>query len=462
MEQWLTSINFVYKRFFTESFRQLIRDSSWTYAATAVTVGLQLLETIMVARFLGVEQYGVFVLIASYPEVILQFLDFRVREAMTKYLAEFMLRDEKAQAVALVKLLWLLDVGTGLLAFLIVVFTAALAIGWLNLDEVVKPLIITYSFGLFFASLDGASGSVLRVFDRFAWAFWLSSIGNLARFGLLLAAVFWGQSLVAIVWARAVSELIMTGLLGSASFIVLKRHLWPYRKSRLKVLETHWRGLAGFMFHTNFAATFKAAVSKLDVLILGFFIPASTVGVYKIASKFAQLLLLISDPLVTAVLPNFIRQYNLREFKGLLKLAWRTSVLITPIALLGALILGVAAEPLITLTVGPSFLMAVTPLRIMLVGIIFAVAFIWVRPTLIVLGRADLLSLIGFVTNGIQLTLLWYFASRWGAVAGAVGLSVQFILYVGLELFFLWRIYQSQSEKSVNTPTMDVYEQGHL
>ncbi len=441
MIDWLNIGQRTYRRFFTTDFRQLLGDSSWTYASTIINLGLQLAETVIIARFLTIDLYGVFILITAFPEAVLQLLDFRVREAMTKYLTEFIVREEKPQAVALIKLLWLLDTGTGLLAFLIVSLTVSLAATWLKLDASTMPLMIIYSLGLMIASFDSASGSILRVFNRFDWAFWLSSAGHIVRFALVLTAVIWGRSLEAIVWSRAIAELVMTGLLGAASLRLLHQHLWLYRHSGLRVLQNQMHEITRFIFHTNFAATFKMLTLKLDVLILGFFWPASVVGIYKMAAKFSGLLLLVSDPLSVAILPNFTRQYATKGFQGLIKLSWRTSLMIAPVAGLGILILGGATRPLIMLTVGESFLPAIGPLRIMLVGIIVNVIFVWIRPTIVVMGRADVLNLIGFVASIVQLVLLWFLVPYWGVWAGAVSLAAQFTTYVLAELLFLWRTY---------------------
>ena len=433
------AVRSAYRRLFPTDIRRLMEDSSWGFASTIVSLGLQLAETVILARFLGADVFGMFVLITAYPEVVLQLMDSRVREAMTRYLMVFLVREQKAQAVALVKLLWMLDAATGLSAFLLVWLTATLAVRWWNLDAATQPLIVIYALGLFLGSLDTASGSVLRVFDRFDLAFRLGSAGSLARFALVAAAVLWGESLNAVVWARTLAELIVTTLQGAACYFLLKQHLWAYRHSPLSALRGRIREIAGFAFHTNLAATTKAVASKLDVLILGLFWSPGVVGVYKIASRFAGLLLLVSDPISPAILPNFSRRFAASGSGGLVQLAVHVARVVGPLAALSGVVYAVVAPRILSLTVGESFQPAVEPLRIMLAGMTSLAAFFWVRPFILSVGKARVLMGISVVAATLQLVLLLLLVPKLGPTGGATALSTGYVAFIGLELLYLHR-----------------------
>ena len=62
------------------------------------------------------------------------------------------------------------------LAFLVVAATAGFAAEHLTGDRELGRLMVIFSLGTFFASLDTASGSVLRVMDRFGLAFTAVSV----------------------------------------------------------------------------------------------------------------------------------------------------------------------------------------------------------------------------------------------------------------------------------------------
>src|SRR5436190_578561 len=115
-----------FRRFFDESFRSVARNSTWSIATTAVTAAAFFLETVVLARHFGRTQYGVYLLVIAYPEAVQLFLDFRTREAMTRYLGRFLARDEKGEAVAVVKLLWVVDLCVVVFAFVLVFVTAPL------------------------------------------------------------------------------------------------------------------------------------------------------------------------------------------------------------------------------------------------------------------------------------------------------------------------------------------------
>ncbi len=421
--------------------RHLVGNSTWTITGTAVSSALLMAETILIARFLSPELFGLFVLITTYPETLLQVLDFRVREVLTKFLAEFTTRDEGALAVALIKLLWLFDVGVGVLAFGLVSATATLATKWFMGHAEVAPLIILYGLGLMFAALDSASGSILRVYDRYALAFTLATVANVIRFLLLLVAVVWARNLGAVILGRVLSEITATLMLGTASFLVIKRSLWPYRNASISSLRGRFKEIFGFLFHTNLSATFKTLTSKLDALIIGIFWPPAVVGIYKMATKLASTLLLISDPLYIAVFPHFAKRYAASgdNPRVLPPLGLRLTLLLAPLLGLVILSAGLPAKQLIVTILGPAYLQAVDPFRIMLVGFTLPVLFFWGRAALLSSGRADALTKSGLLAGVTHLTLLLLFLPHWGAIGGAVALTAQNAVFVGLQLYFLGR-----------------------
>ena len=78
-----------------------------------------------------------------------------------------------------------------------------------------------YAFGMFFACLDSAAGSVLRVMDRFGLAFAAGTTGIAGRLALIVLVVALGGGLEAIVWARVGGEVLLALLQGAATVAVL-------------------------------------------------------------------------------------------------------------------------------------------------------------------------------------------------------------------------------------------------
>ncbi len=208
--------------------RSLWRNASWTSGSLAVTTVLAFVETILLARYLGVTVLGYFILVRAFPEAVQQVLDCRTGETMVKYLGEFVALDDRERAGALVRLIWLVDAAAGLVATAIVLATASLAARYVVHDPAVAWLIAIYAISQFVGTLDSASGSVVRVFDRFGVASVMGICRAVARFIGILVALLLGGRIAALVYVLVGIEVAYT-MAGSWVAVSLLRERIGFR-----------------------------------------------------------------------------------------------------------------------------------------------------------------------------------------------------------------------------------------
>ena len=420
-------------------FGRLLRNSGWAVGATAITSLAGFAEILLLAHYLGPASFGTFILIAAYPEAVQQLLDFRVRDGMTKYLAGFLAQGRKGDAVAVLKLLWTLDVGVSALALLIVVLSAGLAADLLVDDPSRGGLMIVYSVGLFFGSLDTASGSVLRVLDRFALSFGVGLASSAVRLALVAAVVVADGGLETLVWARAASELLTTLIQGSAAALVLAPLLWEQRRAPIATLRDRYREIGTFLFSTNVAGVLRAASSKLDVILIGLLASPATVGLYRIASQLSRLPLLVADALYTVVFPRFARSFALGQIADMRQIATRASVIMATVSIPAAVALAVGGESLLSGLVGEGFGPAAPALALALVGIVPYVIFFWLQPLILTAGHAGALVTITALATALQLGGLALLVPAFGASGAGAALAILYLVTICLELEFLRR-----------------------
>ena len=217
----------------------------------AVATGVLFIETVVLARYFGAENYGVYLLVLAYPEAVQLFLGFRTREAVTKYLGGFLARGEMDEAAAVVKLLWIVDLCVVSLAFVIVFVTAPVVAPYLTDDPSSVELMRVYGVAMLFGGLDDTAGSILRVFDRFRLAFFVGAASLTLRLAIVLALVAGGAGMGGIVVGRVVGEVGATIIGGSAAFVLLKRALWAQRHARIHALRGQAREIGHFLLHMN-------------------------------------------------------------------------------------------------------------------------------------------------------------------------------------------------------------------
>lgn len=415
-------------------FRSLWKNASWTSGSLIVTTALLLLETIVVARVLGATGLGLFVLIRAYPEAIQQVLDCRTRETMVKYLGEFVALDDRDRASAVVRLVWLVDAAAGLIATTLVLGTASLAARYIVHDASTAGLIALYSLSQFFGTLDSASGSVLRVFDRFRLASMMGAWQSVGRFVGIGVVLLLGGGIAGLVGVLVAVEVVYTV---SATFItlrVLRRRIDFRVRGGMSVLETRRSEILKFLLHTNIAGTLKMSSDKLVTLIVGGVGGAGTAAIYKVASQAGSALMLFSDPFYSVIYPSLSQMVAREEWDGIFAGLRKLQRITLSVAIPGAFLASVAMTFLIPMVYGGEFRPAVLPGIVILWGMLPNVAFFWLRPLLLSLHEAGRLVNYRAIASSLQLVATLALVRPAGAVGAAFSLLIMQWLYAVLEM----------------------------
>ena len=417
--------------------RRLAGRSAWTVASTAVTTIAVFVETIVLARHFGVEQYGVLLLAIAIPELILQVLDFRIKDALTVYLSEALESGSHAVAVALLKLFWLIDVLVGVVALAIVLLVAGLAAEHLMDDADAAELIRIYALGLAISTLDGASGTVLRVLDRFSVAFWAGSVSMLVRVGLVLLAVSVSGTLESVTWARVAGEVTLTVVMGAITLRLLKPLLGGHVKAPISLLADRRREISRFLLSTNLTGIVKTVSMKLDTILLAAFLSPAAVGLYRFALQFARAPVQLADALYSAVFPTVARGLSTGRRSAVRHMLKRTSHLLA-LGMAVVLVVGlVFGGDLLTLAGGDQYSGGATAFGIALVGVAPYFVFFWLRPVLLSSGHPDVILRTSTVVVAMQMALVVALVPLWGIEGAALAVSVAGTAGVAYQLHFV-------------------------
>jgi O-antigen/teichoic acid export membrane protein len=422
--------------------RSLWRNASWTSGALAVVTLLAFVETVLLARYLGVTALGYFVLVRAYPEVVQQVLDCRTHETMVKYLGEFVALDDREGAGALVRLMWVVDVAAGLIAITITLATASIAARYIVHDSAAVWLVAIYALSQLVGTLDSASGSVLRVFDRFEVASVLGIARAVARFAGVLAALVLGGKVAALIYVLVGVEVAYTVAGSWVAVSLLRRRVGFKVWGTIRALSERRKEILKFLLHTNVAGTLKMGGDKLVLIIVGALGGAPIAAQYKVASQMGSSLMLFSDPFYQVIYPSLSRMVARRQwdsvFSGLRKLQRTALAAVIPAAVVASGLM----IPLIPLVFGKEFGSAVIPGIVIMWAVVPNVAFFWRRPLLLSLLETGRLMWYGAALTVLQLVVTLLLLKPLGALGGAVGVIVAQWLYFALEMRLVrsWRL----------------------
>lgn len=388
-----------------------VRSIKWNTLATVLGFPLGFIQTVLLARLLPVEYFGVFAAVSSIIGLSGTVFEFGLGNAYIHRAPETM--DEEHATAAFFTLRLVFD--SAWLVFL-------LAFGWITLSGMRQWVLIFLAVTSYLNRLTAAPQALLlrRVQHR--------------RLAVLNLAVNFTVAIVSIsiawltrsIWALLISSLI-TLVLGMAGF-----YLWrPVWKPKLAWDGKTVRYFLGFGARNLANNVLDGALDNSDNLWTGYFLGDLLLGYYSRAFRFA-----IYPRILLTTPVNLVAVGTFSELKfdrlRLSKAFFRTSVFLTRLSFLIAGLLSVIAPQFIVLFLGEKWLPMMTAFRLMLAYSLLDPMRVITSSVLIAVGRPERVSqvrMLQLIILGISLFALGFTYQ----IAG-VALSMDLMVLVGVLL----------------------------
>ncbi len=422
-----------------EPFGKLVKNSFYLLSASLVTSVISFFQSIIVARYLGVTQYGLLALVFSYVMIVNQFFDFRIWELITKYGAEYRTRDEKGKLLATIKLGYGIDIFSSITAVIVTVLLSKLVARVVFHRPEIAGIASIYAFSLLVNNISNSSSAVLKVFDRFSWVGAQNVGRSILGISLIGIAVILRWDLRGMILTYLATALISGAVFIALAYSTISKCILRYKvESSLRVLRGRLKEKAKFLFYTNITGFLKMFLDNFDNFILGYFRGPTDVGHYKIGKNFATIFVHLTDPVMMALYPQLSSLWAGNRKKEIRKLVLKVSKIMALFAVGVILLITVFAPQIIHITVGAKYLDSVLPLRIM-VWMMLWIVLIWGGILFQSMGRADLF----FKTKGaatlIALVLFFILTYKFGVIGTSFSYLSYHISWTFIALFVISR-----------------------
>jgi O-antigen/teichoic acid export membrane protein len=400
---------------------RLFRNASWLFGGKTIAGAFSALQTVIIARMLGVDDYGLLALVTAYVEILNNFFDFKVWETATKYIGTFWAKGEKGKTLSMIKLSYIIDISSGILAFIIAILTAKIASSYVIHSPQAYTLIWAYSLSLLIKTANSTSDAILRVFDKFKRIAFVSSFISLFNLVLVSLLLYLGMGINGVLFSYVLASFLDFSIgIWVVSKTLGENQLTGWWRSDLSLVRDQWKGIAWFLGNTSLAATLKMANDNfLGILVLGYYSGKEGAAYYKIAKSFVKLMTRIMGPLYEAIYPELVRISSLnalKDFKKLLKYSTKNLMRFTiPVAI----VILIFSDPIITLIFGKEYLPASNPLRIVTLAVLITHLTFWVNPALLAFGRPGLRTLIGAASTTSYIVLLFFLVPSFSYIGAA-------------------------------------------
>ena len=422
---------------------RLARDTLGVIAIQALSMGLGFAVSVVLARLLGVREFGLYSLAMSMLGLLVVPATFGFPQLLVREIAAYRVKGEWG----LIRGLLRFAQRTSLVASLGIAFLGGLVL-WLLSDrfsgEAVRVLALAFVALPFWALLQ-LYGEALRGFEQILEGQWVISVMRPLGFLILVGAawLFAGGMLDA---SLALGLHILAAVISLAfAFYVLRNQLR--------------RSLPPNAVSQNTAVWIRGALSlalrallylipqQAGVLMLGWMRSAEEVSLYKVAYQITSLIPFGLTAVIIAIAPWLAQLYTAGNKSKLQKIMLSASAVSTAFALPLVLLFTFRGSWFLSLTFGEAFAEGATASAIIAGGRLLNAVIGPVGLFLVMSGHVYEANLSLGIGSAINLLSNPALIQIWGTNGAAVSLAISLVLTKLLYLYFTLRILQAMPSR---------------
>jgi len=301
------------------------------FVGVAVSTIIMAVGTIILARLMTPEEYGLYsiALIPSY--MIILFRDWGVNSAITKYTAALRAQNKKEHASEIIKAGILFETAAGLtLSVVLILVSGYVATTLFNRPES-TPLIAVTSITILSGAILVASQSAFIGFERME----LNSLTTICQAIVKSVAspllVFIGYSAMGAVLGYTISS-IAAALIGFLIlYLAILRGLKAQKPPESSPSET-LKKMLHYGVPISISSILGGFLAQFYAFLMAIHCADAMIGNYQVATQFATILTFFTTPISTVLFPAFSK-INLQNENELLQTVFASSVKYTAILL---------------------------------------------------------------------------------------------------------------------------------
>lgn len=400
---------------------KITKDTSVVLLGNLISSSLAVVFTILAARALGPENWGIIAAIGSILTILVAFGDLGMTSALFRFVSKEWEKGDKDKAAKTIKAIWNLRLLTVAFFALILLFFAPVLSSFLlkNEDPIFVVFVAIGLIGALFVDFQIAISETRQEWKKAA--VFISLTNSLRVLGLFIiglsnltlinvAFVFTGASLFAYI-VSLFRQKTPIGLLNNWQNII--REVIPFS------------GLMGIN------RIISSVASRIDVLLLIQLMGAYEAGIYGAANRLAIGVPLILGSFATVLAPRLASISDNKELRLFLQRSMGLSVVITV-----GLILGIFIAPLVVGLFGSAYSGSRVVLQFLLIAFIpAAISVPLVNYIIYSLKKPQIITFLSFVQLAIVVFINYLFIPKIGVYAPAFALGIANLLAMSVTFF---------------------------
>lgn len=420
--------------------QKLLKSAAVLLSGNVAASILGLISLALTARALGVEEFGVLVLITTYVLIVDRLINFQSWQALIRYGAEALENRNEENLKVLLKFGFSLDAGTAILGAILAASLSRMIGGWLEWDAEYVLMAMAYSATIFF-HINGTPIAILRLYNKFritavqqVYASVFKLIG--VAIACFCGADIWGFLLI---WA-------LTDMLGNILLIIYARRELINQEivgvfdASMKGLHSRFTGIWGFVLTTNLNSSIRMTSREFDVMIVATLLGAPATALYKVAKQFTSVIQKVIDPLYQVIYPLLAKLYSSGDVNRFVIFCLKSSTFAFFIAGGLWLVFFLFSDYIITWTVGGEYLDAQSVmLWYMLAAVVSSAAFP-LQPAMLSMGWPQMTFWVHVASSIFYFIFLTVALNVFGLVGAGMAYVGYYVLWSLLMFFIVVRI----------------------
>jgi|CXWJ01.1.fsa_nt_gi O-antigen/teichoic acid export membrane protein len=417
------SKKFLGKKLDKES-KTLFKNSQWVFIANIFGFVLAFFRSVVLARGLGVEIFGVYTLVINFTATVLEVFNLNVGTAIIKFGAAYKTEERMDKLFALVKGCNYASLAGFGIAIIVVGFLLKFMYSSFFNFPGLEWYTIFYSFALALSMFSIIlSSSLLRLFFKFKINAVVSMIMDTVELGLILLAIYIYPGDLKMFFLSVIVSKLFNGIV-SLFFVYweIRGEFKQHISANIQLLKEQSREIKSFVVTNSISGTLKAFINKGDVLILGAVGTPVMIGFYSIAKKLAFSILAVTDPLMNAIYPQLSKLVAEKKYAETKLMLRKISGLFLIPGTIAITIIFFLRKWIIVTVFGNEYLKAAEPFFFLMLTALLLAIFFWSLSMIQSLGLIKLRFVVYLLAIIFGGGASWLLIPYWGATGSAIGL----------------------------------------
>ncbi len=412
------------------------------FVGVAASTIIMAIGTIILARLITPEEYGLYsiALIPSY--MIILFRDWGVNSAITKYTASLRAENREEHAYEIVVTGILFEAAAGLILSIILFSLSSLIASTIFQRPESSSLIAITSITVFAGALLMASQSTFIGFERME----LNSLTTICQAIVKSVAapllVFVGYGALGATLGYTISFLAAAIIGLAILYLTIIRRIKAKNPQKIGIAKTLKK-----MLHYGVPLSISSITIGFLIQFYGFMMAIyctnTMIGNYQAATQFATILTFFTIPVSTVLFPAFSKINPKNEIE-LLQIVFASSVKYAAMILIPATTaMMVLSKPMISTLFGEKWIYAPFFLTLYVISNLFTIfGSLSLRSLLAGLGETKIRMKLSLITLAIGIPIAFLLIPTMGIVGLILTTLVAEIPSIGLGLYWIWKHYK--------------------